>query len=625
MMTAKQYLDLKNGTDVRGVAIESASGEPVTLTAEAVENIAKAFCVWLISHTGKTTVTIAVGYDSRLSAQSLCDAVVKGVTSTGHNAIVTGLSTTPSMFNLLKDEKAEAFKNCHGSIMITASHLPANRNGLKFFYANGGLESSDVKEILEMASSYRFAEVLTAGEVTTQSYLDAYAATLVEKVRAACGEETPLAGKKIVVDAGNGAGGFFADKVLAPLGANTDGSQFLEPDGNFPNHIPNPENETAMQSVCQAVKRAKADFGIIFDTDVDRAGAVDSNGNEINRNRLIALISAILLEEQSGTIVTDSVTSDGLAKFIKARGGKHHRFKRGYKNVINEAIRLNESGEYTPLAIETSGHAALKENYFLDDGAYLVTRLLIALAKAAKDGKTLTDLIADLEMPAEAKEIRLRFKDGCDFKALGKTLLDEFGAYASNLYYAKPAENNYEGCRVCYDEHHGDGWALARMSLHEPILPINIESNSVGGCMKIAKDLYYFLRKYEYIDVTPLDDYIRNSRQKMLNDLKAKFIANPYFPEIRLDRRVKAEEPIEQSVEQPIETPAPIAEEPAPLEPETVERETPAEVSEPTEATETEETPVAETAEVVETVEETATATEEVAAENIPQEETQQA
>lgn len=621
MMTAQEYLDLRNGTDVRGVALESASGEPITLTAEAVENIAKAFCVWLISHTGKTTVNVAVGYDSRLSAQALCDAAVKGITATGHNAVVTGLSTTPSMFMLLKDEARNAAMTYHGSIMITASHLPANRNGLKFFYADGGLESSDVKEILEMASSYRFAEVLSAGEITQQPYLDEYAASLVEKVRAACGEDAPLTGKKIIVDAGNGAGGFFADKVLAPLGANTDGSQFLEPDGNFPNHIPNPENETAMRSVCEAVKKAKADFGIIFDTDVDRAGAVDSDGNEINRNRLIALISAILLEEQTGTIVTDSVTSDGLAKFIKTRGGKHHRFKRGYKNVINEAIRLNETGEYTPLAIETSGHAALKENYFLDDGAYLITRLLIALAKAAKDGKTLTDLIADLEMPAEAKEIRLRFKDGCDFKALGKTLLNEFNAYASNLYYAKPAQNNHEGCRVCYDEHHGNGWALARMSLHEPILPINMESNSVGGCMKIAKDLYYFLRKYDFIDVTPLDDYIRSSRQKMLDALKARFVANPYFPEIRLDKRTKAEQPVEQSVEQPAETPASI-------EPERVEQEAPAKIPVPTENTETEETPVEESAtetkEVAE-VEERATQPESATTEAIPQEETQQA
>ena len=131
----------------------------------------------------------------------------------------------------------------------------------------------------------------------------------------------PLAGLHIVVDAGNGAGGFYAWDVLEPLGADISGSQFLEPDGMFPNHIPNPENETAMASICQAVKASGADLGVIFDTDVDRAGAVDKNGREINRNRIIALISAILLQEHPGTaIVTDSITSSGLKAFIEGKG-----------------------------------------------------------------------------------------------------------------------------------------------------------------------------------------------------------------------------------------------------------------------------------------------------------------
>ena len=385
-MTTPEYLALKNGSDVRGVATEGA--EPVNLTEEAVEQIAKAFCVWLISHTGKTEVCVAVGYDSRLSSPALCQAAVKGITSTGHNAVVTGLSTTPSMFMLLKDKGLQATMPCQGSIMITASHLPSNRNGMKFFSQTGGLESKDVQELLEWAAGYHFAEPNKIGRVYSCDYLDVYAASLVEKVRVETGEDFPLAGKKIVVDAGNGVGGFFADKVLALLGADTTGSQFLEPDGNFPNHIPNPENKQAMQSVCEAVKAAQADFGVIFDTDVDRAAVVDHEGVAINRNKLIALISAVILEETAGgIIVTDSVTSNGLAKFIEQKGGAHHRFKRGYKNVINEAKRLNAKGEYAPLAIETSGHAAFEENYFLDDGSYLVVKLLIALAKAAKAGK----------------------------------------------------------------------------------------------------------------------------------------------------------------------------------------------------------------------------------------------
>ncbi|MBQ8295828.1 MAG: phosphomannomutase/phosphoglucomutase [Clostridia bacterium] len=497
-MTLQQFLQLRNGTDVRGVAVEGVENEPVTLTPLIAEHIARAFCLWLSKKTKAKTLTVAVGYDSRVSAKSLCDATAKGITEAGHNAVLTGLSTTPSMFMLLKDEKRNRTLPCHGSIMITASHLPFNRNGLKFFSPEGGLEGADVKEILQCA--YENQDAIPAeniGKRIPAPYLDDYAADLVTKVRNATGEEKPLLGKRILVDAGNGAGGFFVDKVLIPLGADTTGSQFLNPDGTFPNHIPNPENKEAMQSVCRAVKQAHADFGIIFDTDVDRAGAVDELGNEINRNRLIALISAILLQEKEGTIVTDSVTSDGLAAFITDHGGKHHRFKRGYKNVINEAIRLNAKGIYTPLAIETSGHAALIENYFLDDGAYLITRLLIALANTAKEGKKLTDLIADLQMPQEEKEIRLRFKEDCNFQAEGATLLQDLQTYFSAQEGATLAKDNFEGCRICFDKNHGDGWALVRMSLHDPILPINVESNQQGGCAQIVNALHRFMQKYD--------------------------------------------------------------------------------------------------------------------------------
>ncbi len=516
-MTLQDYLKLRNGTDVRGVASEGVEGESVTLTAEAAATIAKAFCLWLSRRLDKKKIRVAVGYDSRISSPALCEAVISGVLDMGHGVFMTGLSTTPSMYMLLKDDSLE--RRCYGSIMITASHLPFNRNGLKFFTEEGSLNASDVKEILTLASAGEFKRG-HRGTLRELSYLDTYAAGLVKAVREATGEVTPLSGKKIIVDAGNGAGGFFTDKVLIPLGADTSGSQFFEPDGSFPNHIPNPENKEAMRSISEAVIKAKADFGIIFDTDVDRAGAVDKNGEEINRNRLIALLSAILLQEQAGTIVTDSVTSDGLTKFIEARGGKHHRFKRGYKNVINEAIRLNNEGEYTPLAMETSGHAALKENHFLDDGAYLITRLLIALAKAAKEGKDLTDLIAELETPVEEVEVRPCFIEGCDYKTLGRELLADFTAYAKASPYIRLAEPNYEGCRCNYDSFHGNGWALLRMSLHEPILPINVESEEKYGTFKILKDLYYFLKKYPYLNLAPLLQAIENCREELIDEIK---------------------------------------------------------------------------------------------------------
>ena len=503
-MQAKDWQALKSGSDVRGTALEGVEGEHVDLTDEAVSGIMKAFLYRLSDKLGKKKLTVAVGHDSRLSAKRISDCAIAAIEESGCDALFTGLSSTPSMFMLLQDHSLGA----DASVMITASHLPFNKNGLKFFTAEGGLEGKDISEILTLAAEGKSLSPAEKGAHRNINYIDEYAAGLVRFVREKTGKNTPLAGKKIIVDAGNGAGGFYVDKVLKPLGADTEGSQFLDPDGRFPNHIPNPENKQAMQSISEQVKKVKADFGIIFDTDVDRAGAVDSKGEEINRNRLIALISAILLAEKPGVIVTDSVTSDGLATFIKAHGGTHRRFKRGYRNVIDESKRLNAEGIYSPLAIETSGHAALKENYFLDDGAYLVTRILVSLAKLANEGKDISDLIKDLPEPFEAAEVRLSFKTGADFKLLGNGVIEDIKKLAENTPGLSPAPDNFEGVRIVFDKDAGDGWALVRMSLHEPIMPINFESNAKGGCKVIAKKLAAILGTYDFLNLDNLKKYI---------------------------------------------------------------------------------------------------------------------
>ena len=120
----------------------------------------------------------------------------------------------------------------------------------------------------------------------------------------------------------------------------------------------------------------------------------------------------MLREHPGATIVTDSVTSTGLARFIRSGGGVHHRFKRGYRNVINEAVRLNDEGVDCPLAMETSGHGALRENYFLDDGAYLMVRVLIEMARLKREEKDLIDLLRDLAEPAESEEFRIGHRRG---------------------------------------------------------------------------------------------------------------------------------------------------------------------------------------------------------------------
>ena len=499
------YKKLQNGSDIRGVALEGIEGQHVNLTEQVCRDIGRGFALWLKNKTGKASgIRVAVGRDSRLSGETLCGWICDAMVQQGLVVTNFGMASTPAMF---MSTVTEGFL-FDGSVMITASHLPFNRNGFKFFTAEGGLEKGDIKEILTFAEGSEVTG-LPAGTLEDGAFMDTYAAILADKVRAATGEEKPLEGFRIVVDAGHGAGGFYADKVLKPLGANTDGSRYLDPDGSFPNHIPNPEDKEAMESITEAVRETCADLGIIFDTDVDRAGAVLSDGSELNRNRIIAMLAAILLREHPGTtIVTDSITSTGLANFIESKGGVHHRFKRGYRNVINESIRLNGLGQDSQLAIETSGHGAFKENYFLDDGAYIVTKLLIELARGKKEGYTLESLIADLQEPAESKEFRMNILLD-DFKTYGQQVIDEPTAYVTKQPGWSLAPNNFEGVRVNLDEAHGNGWFLLRLSLHDPLLPLNIESNDVGGVKIIAKELAAFVSGYDKLDSAKLQEFAK--------------------------------------------------------------------------------------------------------------------
>ena len=303
MLTEKDLLKLQNGSDVRGIAAEGVAGENVNLTQEAVNRIAGGFVKFLSKKLGKApnALKISVGTDSRITAPKLSSAVCESLVASGVEVLNCGLASTPAMFmsTIFDETKVD------GAIMLTASHLPFNRNGMKFFTRDGGLEKKDITEILKLSATID-VQSGNLDAVKKFDLISTYAAHLRKIICDKLGTKTPFAGMKIIVDAGNGGGGFFAEKILSPLGANTSGSQFLEPDGMFPNHIPNPEDKKAMAAIKKAVLDNKADLGLIFDTDVDRAGAVLSDGEEISRNALIALISAILAPDYpNSTIVTD--------------------------------------------------------------------------------------------------------------------------------------------------------------------------------------------------------------------------------------------------------------------------------------------------------------------------------
>ena len=535
------YSKLQNGSDIRGVAMETPDGPPVNFDVEAAGRLALGFCKFLVARTGKNPgeLKIAVGRDSRLSGEALEVAICQALAKAGVRVLSSGLSSTPAMFMATKFPEY----GCHGSIMITASHMPPERNGMKFFSQEGGLEKQDISEIINYAKDDEALESLvpsgepvTSGEIETADLMDTYCAHLRNIIKEGVGDQDPLplSNLKITVDAGNGAGGFYANKVLSPLGADVSSSQFLDPDGSFPNHIPNPENKEAMASICKKVIEAKTDLGLIFDTDVDRASAVDETGKEIARNGIVAMAAALIAKEcPETTVVTDSVTSDNLSKFLTENLGlKHLRFKRGYRNVIGKSIKLNEEGIDSQLAIETSGHAAYKKNYFLDDGAYLATLIVIETAKLKKSGIGISTVISNMEEPAESGEFRLSFNQaileekGITFGEAGDEIIKhlteavEDGSLAAGADEGLGSEThrnqgetklqitlatpNYEGVRINFRGAGTDGWLLLRKSLHDPIMPLNVESEIPGGCEKILFIVKKLLGEHPELDITGL-------------------------------------------------------------------------------------------------------------------------
>ena len=190
------------------------------------------------------------------------------------------------------------------------------------------------------------------------------------------------------------------------------------------------------------------------------------------------------------------MTSEGLKEFITSRGGVHIRYKRGYQNVISYAKQLCQEGKNAPLAIETSGHAAMQENYFLDDGAYLAVKLIIEAVKLKKEGKTLFDLIKDLKEPIEEKSFRIKLTND-SWKSDGEKVLSVLNDLGKKF---RLATDSHEGVRIYTD----DGWFMARMSVHDPVIPINIEADIAGGSKRMSNIIYNAIKDIDGLDLSPI-------------------------------------------------------------------------------------------------------------------------
>ena len=205
-----KYDFLKSGTDVRGSAVEY-KGKAVELTDEAVYDIAASFVSFVAQKTGKKAeeIKISVGHDSRISADRISDAVLKALKNCGVHALFFGLASTPAMFMSTVELGVD------GAVQITASHHPFFRNGLKFFTREGGAEGSDIALILKNADLKEYDDT-KQGTVENYDFMPRYCEILRDTIKKGVNAEDyehPLKGKKIIVDAGNGVGGFYASEV----------------------------------------------------------------------------------------------------------------------------------------------------------------------------------------------------------------------------------------------------------------------------------------------------------------------------------------------------------------------------------------------------------------------------
>ena len=398
--------------------------------------------------------------------------------------------------------------------MITASHLPGDRNGFKFFapFAPSGFTRAQVQGLGELAEKYAFEcfdmtklQDFSSSKVTPALYVDwmpLYADTLKNAVTLNTqglvpNALKPLTGLKLILNPGNGAGGFFQG-VLEGLGADVSASIHLEPDGSFPNGIPNPEDVKMLERTVSVCEKEQADLGIMLDTDADRCGfvaprtinavtGIRSDYEALNRNRLIALLGVIFAKEKPGcAVVTDSVTSEGLSLFLTDNLGLQHiRYIKGYANVIGKARQLNESGEVNAeLAIETSGHCAMRENGYLDDGTYTAVKIVSLLAQQrATDlyhGKssTLLALISDMAELDEVCELRMRTHDASldTMQELFDLITYEIERFCSINQTWKVDRDNLEGIRLRFGSE--GQFFMLRKSLHDPIISLQIEALS---------------------------------------------------------------------------------------------------------------------------------------------------
>ena len=430
-----------NPTSLREYDIRGIVGK--TLGTEDAYAIGRGFAT-NVRRAGGTRV--AVGWDGRVSSPSLTEALVRGLTESGVDVVRIGIGPTPMLYF------AEATLEVDGAIQITGSHNPAEYNGFKMVLQHGPFFGERIQALGTMAEEGDWDE--GTGEVTDYDIEDLY----VDRLMAGYSGGAFCIGW----DNGNGAGG----RILEKLAARLPGEHHLlytDIDGSFPNHHPDPTEEKNLADLKALVADKQLDFGIAFDGDADRIGAIDGQGRVVWGDQILSILAEPVLRAEPGaTIIADVKASQALYDRIAELGGKPLMWKTGHSLI---KVKMKETD--SPLAGEMSGHIFFRHEWYgFDDALYAAIRLISAIRML---GGSLTDLKSAMPALVNTPEMRFQVDESRKFAVIDEIL--------DRLETAGAEVNRTDGARV----NTPDGWWLLRASNTQDVLVARAEAKDQAG------------------------------------------------------------------------------------------------------------------------------------------------
>ncbi len=437
--------------DIRGIIGE-------TLGAEDARAIGRSFATMLREAGGRV---VAVGYDGRVSSPMLERALIEGLTSSGCDVVRVGMGPTPMLY--FAEASAD---DVDGGIQITGSHNPANYNGFKMVFQGRPFFGKDILTIGERAAAGDWLD--GTGSVEDRAVGGPYVERLLTGLEGV--DLGALEGLRVGWDAGNGAAG----PALEALAARLPGEHhllFTEVDGHFPNHHPDPTVEANLQDLRTLVADKNLDFGVAFDGDGDRIGAIDGEGRIIWGDQLLMIYSQDYLTRHSGgTIIADVKASRALFDHVERYGGKPVMWKTGHSLIKS---KMKETG--SPLAGEMSGHVFFADDYYgYDDALYAGVRLMAASARL---GKSVTELRGAMPELKNTPEMRFQVDESRKFAAINE-VKERLAATDADV-------NDIDGVRVTTP----DGWWLLRASNTQDVLVARAESETDEGLDRLMAQI----------------------------------------------------------------------------------------------------------------------------------------